>query len=142
MSEETLDSIYSRYGIPGTGLLRENYPFDSGYKAGYLAGMTVYKVIPIPICGPSPAHCRLCRQSMRQHRTRNGFRCLMKGLCRSEMYADEKRIPPAYASYVNTAAQSDRFYDDNIWLGIDFVDLYNSTKDAIWLHRAQKIWSS
>lgn len=38
MSEETLDSIYSRYGIPGTGLLRENYPFDSGYKAGYLAG--------------------------------------------------------------------------------------------------------
>lgn len=141
MSEETLDSIYSRYGIPGTGLLRENYPFDSGYKAGYLAGDDGVQGNPYSylwsFSGTLSAVSAIYEATSDKKWLQVLDERVMPGL---EMYADEKRIPPAYASYVNTAAQSDRFYDDNIWLGIDFVDLYNSTKDAIWLHRAQKIW--
>ena len=45
---------------------------------------------------------------------------MLKGL---DKYYDTKRQPAGYASYVNTAPQSDRFYDDNIWLGIDMADL-------------------
>jgi len=38
-------------------------------------------------------------------------------------YLDTTRMPAAYASYINTAPASDRFYDDNVWLGIDFCDI-------------------
>ena len=34
----TLDSLYACYSVPGTKLLRENYPDDASYKATYLAG--------------------------------------------------------------------------------------------------------
>ena len=33
-----LDSLYTYYSVPGTRLLRENYPDDGAYKATYLAG--------------------------------------------------------------------------------------------------------
>ena len=49
--------------------------------------------------------------------------------------------PEAYASYIHTAPQSDRFYDDNIWLGIDFTDLYTQCPDEKkYLQKAQTIW--
>lgn len=57
-----------------------------------------------------------------------------------ECYYDTKREPAAYSSYVNTAPTSDRFYDDNVWLGIDFTDLYLETKDVKYLDKAKEIW--
>lgn len=33
-AKATLDSIYKWYGVDGSFLLRENYPFDADYKAG------------------------------------------------------------------------------------------------------------
>ena len=32
-----MQAIYSHYSVPGNCLLRENWPFDDGYRAGYLA---------------------------------------------------------------------------------------------------------
>lgn len=63
---------------------------------------------------------------------------MLKGL---DKYYDNKRLPAAYASYVNTAPQSDRFYDDNIWLGIDMADLYAATGKNDYLKRAEEIWT-
>ena len=34
---ETLDSMYSHYGVEDCSLLRENYPSDVDYRATYLA---------------------------------------------------------------------------------------------------------
>ena len=39
-------------------------------------------------------------------------------------YYDDTRQPAAYASYIKDAPISDRVYDDNVWLGIDFTDTY------------------
>lgn len=63
---------------------------------------------------------------------------MIKGL---DKYYDNKRKPAGYASYVNTAPQSDRFYDDNIWLGIDMADLYAATGKKTYLKRAEEIWT-
>jgi len=46
-----------------------------------------------------------------------------------------------YASYLNNAPVSDRFYDDNIWLGIDFTDSYLSTKKQDYLTKAKEVWA-
>ena len=46
-----------------------------------------------------------------------------------EEYFDIQRTPNAYSSYIQTAPTSDRFYDDNVWLGIDFTDIYQITQE-------------
>lgn len=55
-------------------------------------------------------------------------------------YFDTARSPFAYASYINDAPPSDRFYDDNVWLGIDFTELYLHTSKAEYLDKAKLIW--
>jgi len=63
---------------------------------------------------------------------------MLEGL---DKYYDDKRAPAGYASYISTAPQSDRFYDDNIWLGIDMADLYVATGKKKYLARAEEIWT-
>ena len=48
--------------------------------------------------------------------------------------------PKAYASYIKDAPLSDRFYDDNVWLGIDFTDVYLMTSQENYLQSAKLIW--
>ncbi len=55
-------------------------------------------------------------------------------------YFDTRRTPEAYASYIKDAPLSDRFYDDNVWLGIDFTDVYLMTRQESYLQSAKLIW--
>ena len=52
-------------------------------------------------------------------------------------YFDTRRMPKAYASYIKDAPLSDRFYDDNVWLGIDFTDVYLMTSQENYLQSAK-----
>lgn len=45
----------------------------------------------------------------------------------------------AFAVYPGTG--DERYYDDNIWVGIDMVDLYLLTKNAGYLTRAKMVWT-
>lgn len=45
----------------------------------------------------------------------------------------------AYAVYPGTG--DERFYDDNIWVGIDMTDLYTLTKTPGYLTRAKIVWN-
>ena len=45
----TLDSLYACYSVPGTKLLRENYPDDASYKATYLAGESAGESVFLPV---------------------------------------------------------------------------------------------
>lgn len=62
---------------------------------------------------------------------------IFKGL---EKYWDAKRFPPAYQSYPEEFGGGDRFYDDNLWIGLDFIDLYYITKDERCLEKAKGIF--
>ncbi|PZP47080.1 MAG: alpha-1,6-mannanase [Pseudopedobacter saltans] len=44
----------------------------------------------------------------------------------------------AYAVYPDNG--NERFYDDNVWIGIDMADLYILTKDSKYLDRAKMVW--
>ena len=57
-----------------------------------------------------------------------------------EEYFDTRREPFAYSSYISNQPLSDRFYDDNVWLGIDFTDSYRMTKKQAYLEKAELIW--
>ena len=140
---QTLDSLYANYSVAGTCLLRENYPSNVGnYTATYLASEE-QKNIPNqysylwPYSGTFSAVNALLAASKDQTYQSLLEKKVLPGL---QEYFDTRRTPEAYASYIHTATQSDRFYDDNIWLGIDFTDLYHLTKNDKYLEQARLIW--
>lgn len=45
----------------------------------------------------------------------------------------------AYSCY--PAKGNDRYYDDNVWIGIDMVDWYVQTKDLRFLNQAEAVWN-
>ncbi|MFD2742281.1 MULTISPECIES: glycoside hydrolase family 76 protein [Sphingobacterium] len=142
-ARETLANIEIRYAVPdGKQLLRENYPFDDNYTASYLAGNEgKAKTNPYsylwPFSGSLSAYVALLEQADDEANVKSHIdSVVLPGL---ENYYDTRQ-PAGYASYINSAAPSDRFYDDNVWLGIDFTDLYLHTKEKHYLEKAQEIW--
>lgn len=53
-----------------------------------------------------------------------------------ECYLDSNRLPVAYQALPEFAGGSDRFYDDNEWLGLDFIEAYQTTKNIQYLEKA------
>lgn len=142
-ARQTLDSIYQNYSVPGTCLLRENYPSDiNNYTATYLASeqqrdMPNQYSYLWPYSGTISAVNALFAAT--QDAT---YKSILdnKVLVGLEEYFDTRRTPEAYASYIRSAPQSDRYYDDNVWLGIDFTDTYLLTHEAKYLQKAELIW--
>ncbi len=142
-ARQTLDSIYQNYSVPGTCLLRENYPSDiNNYTATYLASeqqrdMPNQYSYLWPYSGTVSAVNALFAAT--QDAT---YKSILdnKVLVGLEEYFDTRRTPEAYASYIRSAPQSDRYYDDNVWLGIDFTDAYLLTHEAKYLQKAELIW--
>ncbi|MCC8172261.1 MAG: AGE family epimerase/isomerase [Parabacteroides sp.] len=140
---QTLDSIYARYSTPGTCLLRENYPSNAGnYAAAYLASEEQENVPDRyaylwPYSGVFSAVNALLAATGKEHYRVLLDSCVLQGL---EAYFDTARVPAGYSSYIHTAPQSDRFYDDNLWLGIDFTNAYAETREKKYLRKAQLIW--
>ena len=141
-SEELMNIIFDHYSVEGTNLLRETYPFNIQHKATYLATedrseqANQYSYL-WPYSGSLTAVCALLEATSNESKYLQMLdSTVLPGL---EKYYDTRRQPSAYASYINTAPMSDRFYDDNIWLGIDFTDLYILTGVQRFLDKALEI---
>lgn len=140
-AQVTLESVYKCYSEKGMDLLHENYPFDANYTATYLAsadtgGQKRFAYL-WPFSGTFSGVNALLRTSGDKKYLHLLADHILKGL---NQYYDHSRQPAAYASYLMNAGLSDRFYDDNVWLGIDFVDLYIKTQDKQYLAKAKEIW--
>ena len=147
-STQTLDSLYAHYSAPGTCLLRENYPSDvEGYTATNLASEeqknrpNLYSYL-WPYSGTFSAVNALMEATKDNKKDFGNYQKLLdeKVLPGLAEYFDTRRMPKAYASYIKDAPLSDRFYDDNVWLGIDFTDVYLMTSQENYLQSAKLIW--
>lgn len=142
-AQKTLDVVYDKYGVTENKLLIEKYPFDENFKADYLnnneqAGQQKKYAYLWPFSGSFSAVNALMELS--KDKADHQKVLDQKVLVGLHEYRDEQRKPVGYASYINSAPTSDRFYDDNIWLGIDFTDSYIQTKKADYLKNAKEIW--
>ena len=110
-AKATLDSIYAHYGVAENRLLRENYPFNVDYTASYLASADQARPNPYsylwPFSGTLSAVNTILEADASYRSVLDGR--VLPGLAE---YLDTTRMPAAYASYINTASASDRFYDD------------------------------
>ena len=59
-----------------------------------------------------------------------------------ELYWNSETVPPGYDSYVRPPVGfgGDKFYDDNEWIGLEFVQWYRMTGDEWALDRARQIF--
>lgn len=142
-AQQTLDSLYTHYSVDNTCLLRENHPFDDKHTVTYLASEEQANMPNLysylwPYSGTFSAVNALFEttQDKKYHQLLDER--VLPGL---DEYFDTARTPNAYSSYVKSAPASDRFYDDNVWLGIDFTDTYQLTKDKKYLDKAAMIWN-
>lgn len=141
-AQVTLDSLYKHYSVKNTLLLRETFPFDEKYTAGYLASEEANAPNPYsylwPYSGTFSAVNALFEASRQKKYSKTLKEKVFPGL---DEYFGLKRMPYAYASYINSSPESDRFYDDNIWIGIDFTDTYLMTGKKEYLAKAKLIWN-
>ena len=136
-----MKTIFSLYRVDETPLLAENYPRQSGDRATYLAegadqSVNEYSYL-WPYSGTLSMMSALYDATGDSQYLDQINHVTLEGLDR---YYDTSREPYAYASYITTST-ADRFYDDNIWLGIDMADLYAATGKKIYLQRAEEIWA-
>lgn len=57
-----------------------------------------------------------------------------------ECYYDTIRIPHAFQSYPTAFGHVDRYYDDNIWIGREFLKSYELTGNKEYLKRSETVW--
>ena len=141
-AQTTLDAIYDNYSNPGTELLREYHPYNTEYEVSYLGEKKVKSKNKYSYLWPYSGTFS-ATNAIYEATKDNKYRDIIdeKVLPGLEEYFDEKRKPVAYSSYINDAPVSDRFYDDNVWIAIDFVDTYNMTSDKRYLDKAELLWN-
>ncbi len=129
---ERAEALYERivelFGIKGQNLFLEHYPsLESDRAVSYLW----------PFSGMLSAVNALGKLEGGKDKYNGSLQCVMAGL---EKYMDGLRQPAAYQSYPFDFGGDDRFYDDNLWLGLDFIDAYELTEDGRYLKKAEDIF--
>ncbi len=128
MAEQTLDSVQKYFRTSDPSLLLESFPKRSDQKkCSYLWGYSamISSVSALYENTGDAKWEKLMAEVM------------LPGL---DQYYDNQREPAGYASYLVNDGSGDRFYDDNIWLGIDMTDMYVKSGKKGYLDRALEIW--
>jgi len=139
-STELCDSVWKHYREGGSLLLRENFNPAGNFKADYLAESQSARTHAFlwPYSGALSAEAAKYEVFPSRKSLKAIKRLVAQGL---DLYLDTVRKPAGYASYTRYNPAPDRFYDDNVWIGIDFTDLYIASKDREFLKRAEMVWN-
>ncbi|MCX6322072.1 MAG: glycoside hydrolase family 127 protein [Bacteroidia bacterium] len=140
-AKSTLQQIFSLYDAGRNHLLNENYPYKPDNKVSYLAGDDTQSVRRVAYLWPtsgvfSGVNALLRATGDKQYRQMMET-AVLPGL---EQYYDSLRKPSCYQSYIATAGKSDRFYDDNVWLALDFCESYMLTGKSEYLKKSVETW--
>jgi len=140
-AKATLQQIFSLYSAGHHHLLNETYPYKQDNKASYLAGddtLTGRRVAYLwPTSGVFSGVNALLKTTGDKHYRQLLETEVLPGL---EQYYDSVRKPACYQSYITSAGKSDRFYDDNVWLALDFCESYMLTKKPEYLKKSIDTW--
>lgn len=137
-----LDSTLNYYKTPDRALFYETYPKRDGDLVTYLAGTDTIRKDRVaylwPTSGMFSAVNALWKTTGDKKYEKMIHSVILPGL---ELYYDSLRTPNCYQSYLTESGKSDRFYDDNLWLGLDFLELYELTDDKAYLDSARNVWN-
>ncbi len=138
---ETLKQIFTLYAAGHDHLLNETYPYRQEEKVSYLAGEDNVKGKRVaylwPTSGVFSGVNALLKTTGEKQYQKMLDKEVLPGLAN---YYDQVRQPACFQSYIFSAGESDRFYDDNVWLAIDFCESYLLTKEEDYLKKSIGTW--
>lgn len=124
------------------GLLSETYPVNPEQKITYLAGNEQRNGIQKasflwPYSGIVSGCVSLYKVTGEKKYRKLLEKRILPGL---EAYWDDSRTPECYQSYPRKYGQHGRYYDDNVWVALDFCDLYQITHKRKYLEKAETLY--
>ena len=141
MADSILFNVMNLYHTED-GLLTETYPVNPDQKITYLAGGTqqngtLKASFLWPYSGMMSGCVALYNATGNKKYKTILEKQILPGL---EQYWDENRLPACYQSYPTKYGQHGRYYDDNIWIALDYCDYYRITKNAEYLKKAVALY--
>ena len=142
LSDSTLNLIFKYYSSNENKiLLNETYPVNPHNVASYVISkdsVTKERVAYLwPTSGVLSGVVALMSSTNDPRYKTLLDKRIIPGL---DLYLDQTRKPACYQSYLASEGKSDRFYDDNVWLAIEFAQLAIVTKTPEYLDKAETIW--
>jgi len=141
-AETMYTAVWQQYQVVGQpGLLAENYPSNRADSLTYMQGGGVQeKAVSFlwPFSGMLSATNVLLKIPAARPQYLPYLGRLMGGL---GQYRDSARTPTGYQAYPVKFEKSDRYYDDNGLVGIDFMEAYFNTKNPVYLRRAEGVFA-
>ena len=140
-AETMYANIWKNYRVPAyTGLFLENYPSNKKDSLTYMQGGHVgEKEVSFlwPFSGVFSATNVLMKSPALQAKYKPYQDSLVIGV---EHYRDEVRKPMGYQAYPVKLEKSDRYYDDNGLVAIDYMESYFVTENPLYLQRAKAVF--
>lgn len=140
-AKSTIMQVFRLYNAGHDNLLNETYPYKPGNKVTYLAGddtVTGSRVAYLwPTSGTFSAVNALLKTTGNKKYLKLLEEKVLPGL---EQYYDSLRRPACFQSYIRLTGNSDRYYDDNVWLALDFCELNAMTGESGYLQKGAELW--
>ncbi|QPH40854.1 glycoside hydrolase family 76 protein [Pedobacter endophyticus] len=141
-AELMFQKVWQHYRVPQhSGLFSEHYPTGGRVNLDYFQGAGVKeKEVSFlwPFSGVFSAANVLIKYPDLQAKYKKYLDTLSIGVL---AYRDTTRIPVGYQAYPATLEKSDRYYDDNGLVCIDYVEAYFNTKDATYITKAKEVFN-
>lgn len=140
-AETMYANIWRDYRVPAhQGLFSENFPSNKKDSLTYMQGGNVGEK-PVsflwPFSGVFSATNVLMKLPALKTKYKKYQDTLITGV---EQYRDDVRKPMGYQAYPVKLEKSDRYYDDNGLVGIDYMESYFHTKNPVYLQRAKDVF--
>ena len=128
IADSILSNVLNLYQT-NDGLLTETYPVNPDQEITYLAGGTQQNgTLKASFLWPYSGMMSGCVALYKATGNKKYKKILEKRILPGmEQYWDNSRLPACYQSYPTKYGQHGRYYDDNIWVALDYCDYYQLT---------------
>lgn len=135
-------SIWKNYRVPAyPGLFLENFPSNKNDSLTYMQGGKVSEK-PVSYLWPFSGMFSATNVLVRLPKLKAVYSPFLDTLVVGvQQYRDGVRQPAGYQAYPVKFEKADRYYDDNGLVGIDYMELYFSTRNPIYLARAKEVFT-
>ena len=141
IADSILSNVLNLYQT-NDGLLTETYPVNPNQKITYLADGTQQNgTLKASFLWPYSGMMSGCVALYKATGNKKYKKILEKRILPGmEQYWDNSRLPACYQSYPTKYGQHGRYYDDNIWIALDYCDYYQLTHNSASLEKAVALY--
>ena len=141
IADSILSNVLNLYQT-NDGLLTETYPVNPDQKITYLADGTQQNgTLKASFLWPYSGMMSGCVALYKATGNKKYKKILEKRILPGmEQYWDNSRLPACYQSYPTKYGQHGRYYDDNIWIALDYCDYYQLTHKSASLEKAVALY--